>query len=61
MISVYQDSQPPAPSALKVNKKFEISLANLVSLKQKSNQIIPANLEKIKFLENSLSCSFRLI
>ena len=38
-----------APLALKGNSRFEILLANIFSLKQKTNQILPATPEKIKF------------
>ena len=40
-----------APLAPKVNSKFEILLIKIFSLKQKNqNQILPATIEKIKFL-----------
>ena len=43
---VYQDSGPPA---LKGNGKLKILLVKIFSLKQKTSQILPATLEKIKF------------
>ena len=37
------------PLALKANSKFEILLAKIFGLKQKTTQILPAALGKIKF------------
>ena len=60
---VYQDSQPLAHSDMKGNSKFEILLVKIFSLKQKkTNQLLPATKEKIKFrlFKNTATCSFRL-
>ena len=46
MYWVYQDSRPPAP---KSNRKLEILLGGICNLKQKTRQILPATIEKIKF------------
>ena len=46
MYWVYQDSRPPAP---KSNRKLEILLVGICSLKQKTRQILPATIEKINF------------
>ena len=50
------------PSVIKGNNNFEILLIKTFSLKQKSNQILPASTEKIKFclVKKTASCSFRL-
>ena len=37
------------PSAPKGNSTFEVLLVKIFSLKQKTNQILPATTEKIKF------------
>ena len=54
-ILLYQDSWPPATWTLKSNSKFKI-LVNIFSLKQKTNQIVPDTIEKIKLSppENSI-------
>ena len=59
---VYRDSQPPPPSAPKGNNKFAILLVKIFSLKKKTNQILPAAIEKIIFclFKERDSCSFRL-
>ena len=59
---VYQDSRPPAPLALKDDTKFEILSVKIFHLKQKTNQILPATKEKIKFFlfKKTALCSFRL-
>ena len=46
MYWVYQDLRPPA---LQGNSKFEILLVKIFCLKQKTSQILPATIEKIKF------------
>ena len=43
---LYQDLQP---SATKSNRKFEILVVKVISLKQKANQILSATIDKIKF------------
>ena len=45
----------------KSNCKFKISLVKIFSLKQKTNQILPATIEKVKFclFKKTASCSFR--
>ena len=45
MYWVYQDSRTPAP---KSNRKLEMLLVGICSLKQKTTQILPATIEKIK-------------
>ena len=52
----------PAPSTLKDNRKFSILLTKIFSLKQKTNQILPATIEKIRFylFKETASCSLRL-
>ena len=55
---VYQDSWHLAPSALKWISKFEILLAKIFTLKQKTNHTLPATKEKkqiLCFQENSLT------
>ena len=59
---VYQDSQHLAHSAPKGDSEYEILLVKVFSLKQKTNQILPATTEKIKFclFKKTASCLFRL-
>ena len=59
---VYQDSWLLAPLAPKGNNKFKILLVEVFSQKQKTNQILQATIEKIKFclFKKTFSCSFRL-
>ena len=55
----YQDSQTSAP---KGNNEFKTLLVKIFSLNQKTNQIVPATVEKIKFclFKKIVSCPFRL-
>ena len=54
--------RPPVLSTSKGNSKLEILLIKTFSLKQKPNQIFPANEETIKFclFKKTASFSFRL-
>ena len=60
---VYQDSLPLATLDHKGNSKFEILLVRIFNLKQKTNQILPATVEKIKFclLKKTVPCSFMFL
>ena len=60
---VYQDSRPAVTGALapKANNKLEILFVKLVRLKQKTNQMLRATIDKIRFrlFKKITSCSFR--
>ena len=49
---VYQDLQPPAPSAPKGKSKFEILLVKIFSIKQKANQVLLGTILSLQ--ENNL-------
>ena len=53
-----RNPRPPQPT--KVTKKFEILFIKVFSLKLKTKQILPANIEKMILClqENSLICPF---
>ena len=57
-IRIHVARSPPS-SAPKGNSRFEILLVKIFSLKQKSRQILPATIEKIKFclFKKITSCS----
>ena len=55
---VSQDLQPLAPSNPRDYNKFNILLVKVFSLKQKTNQILPATIEKKK--TNFVSLAFRI-